>query len=213
MAIPVSCSCGKQVNAPEHLAGKKVKCPACGQPLAIPSGGGAFDGLFDDEGITASPRCPQCKADIDAGAVLCIQCGFNLATGKQVKGVNARGGGHEGNAERLLQQAEEELEDSPIKHDGAYGGATQEWAMTAVMLAVALAVVAAAYFFFQHMEKRYKAQEKDTDGEVRRLDEESPWALQLALSAQREASTEILFRPATNRAFAGGVGEFVQERL
>src|SRR5574340_910886 len=35
--IPVACGCGKKFRAKAELAGKQVKCPACGQALAIPS--------------------------------------------------------------------------------------------------------------------------------------------------------------------------------
>lgn len=37
MAIPIRCKCGKQFSAPDKLAGKRVKCPGCETPLAIPS--------------------------------------------------------------------------------------------------------------------------------------------------------------------------------
>lgn len=36
MPIRVTCQCGKSFAAPDNLAGKRVKCPACQQPLAIP---------------------------------------------------------------------------------------------------------------------------------------------------------------------------------
>jgi hypothetical protein len=37
MALHVQCAgCGGKFQAPEKLAGKRVKCPKCGQPLAVP---------------------------------------------------------------------------------------------------------------------------------------------------------------------------------
>ena len=36
MPIRVSCGCGREVNAPDNLAGKTVKCPQCKGPLSIP---------------------------------------------------------------------------------------------------------------------------------------------------------------------------------
>ncbi len=36
MPIRVKCACGKQFGAAEKYAGKKVKCPACSQPVVIP---------------------------------------------------------------------------------------------------------------------------------------------------------------------------------
>lgn len=38
MPISVTCQCGKSFAANDSLAGKRVKCPACAQPLAIPDG-------------------------------------------------------------------------------------------------------------------------------------------------------------------------------
>lgn len=37
MPIPVRCACGKALNAPDALAGKKAKCPGCGAVLSIPA--------------------------------------------------------------------------------------------------------------------------------------------------------------------------------
>jgi hypothetical protein len=37
MPIEVACSCGKSLQVPDQLAGKKVKCPACETPLAVPA--------------------------------------------------------------------------------------------------------------------------------------------------------------------------------
>jgi hypothetical protein len=38
MPISVSCrSCGKKMKAPDSFAGKRVKCPGCGKPLAVPA--------------------------------------------------------------------------------------------------------------------------------------------------------------------------------
>lgn len=36
MALSVQCSCGKQLSAPEQMAGQAAKCPACGNLLRIP---------------------------------------------------------------------------------------------------------------------------------------------------------------------------------
>ncbi len=36
MPIPVTCSCGKKLNAPDTLAGKRAKCPACQSLVLIP---------------------------------------------------------------------------------------------------------------------------------------------------------------------------------
>ena len=37
MPIVVRCSCGKSLRAPDSLAGKAARCPACKSPLRIPA--------------------------------------------------------------------------------------------------------------------------------------------------------------------------------
>jgi hypothetical protein len=37
MPVPIHCSCGKQFRVPDGYAGKRVRCPACGQPAAVPA--------------------------------------------------------------------------------------------------------------------------------------------------------------------------------
>src|SRR5688500_1038382 len=37
MAIAFSCPCGRKINAKDEQAGKRVKCPACQQPITIPN--------------------------------------------------------------------------------------------------------------------------------------------------------------------------------
>jgi hypothetical protein len=36
MPITVSCPCGKKLTAPDDLAGKRAKCPACGEAVNVP---------------------------------------------------------------------------------------------------------------------------------------------------------------------------------
>jgi hypothetical protein len=55
MPIPVGCQCGKKFQAKDELAGKKVKCPGCGNVLTIPQPqtagiGGGIDDLFGPGG-------------------------------------------------------------------------------------------------------------------------------------------------------------------
>lgn len=156
MSIPTACSCGKRVNAPDHLAGKTVKCPGCGNPLAIPQASSGSHELFDEAGM-AEGGCPKCGAEMSPTAVLCVACGFNRQTGEQLKGVAAKAGGHKGATDELLGRAEAELADRPVQHEGAYGNKGQEWGVMAIMLTIALAVVIAFFSFFQHMESKNEA--------------------------------------------------------
>ena len=167
MPIPVACQCGKQVNAPDNLAGKRVKCPGCGNPLDIPAIAAApqaddgLGGLLSEAGMSEAPRCPECSEDLKPGAVLCVACGYNLTTGKKLKGVTSKSGGHSGVAEELLQKAEEAIGDAPAQHEGAYGKKAQEWVLFAVMGGIVAAVVAGAFAFFQYQEKKYEKEAQE----------------------------------------------------
>ena len=94
MAIKVTCTCGKTVSANDGLAGRRVKCPDCSEPISIPAestfkkAGSDMAGLLDEIGIEATRtgvRCPNCRSDLQADAILCVACGFNLETGKVLK--------------------------------------------------------------------------------------------------------------------------------
>jgi hypothetical protein len=45
MSITISCSCGKPLRAPDQLAGRRVKCPACNRSLSIPGAAAASIGV------------------------------------------------------------------------------------------------------------------------------------------------------------------------
>ena len=74
--IRVTCQCGKAVKAKPSLAGKRVKCPACGQALDIPSLGdkadplesgvdpvGVVDEAADAVGLGSPPDAPDAEHD------------------------------------------------------------------------------------------------------------------------------------------------------
>ena len=104
-SITVPCDCGKSFRAPAKLAGKKVKCPACDQAVRVPAGksrsakkepvaAGVADGastvgsLLDEIGFQqagGAGRCPNCKTDLLDDAILCVDCGYNLETGKMMR--------------------------------------------------------------------------------------------------------------------------------
>ena len=83
MAISVACSCGKKLKVKEESAGRKVRCPGCGEAVVVPA-------LSDDDSQEAPglaekiQNCPKCKNELDPGAVLCVKCGFNLKTRKML---------------------------------------------------------------------------------------------------------------------------------
>jgi hypothetical protein len=94
MSIIATCeACGKRVNAPDRLAGKRAKCKCGGivtVPAAVPASLGGLDDLaaFESKAATeaagvgiSSGACPSCSEALTPGAVLCVACGFDLRRG------------------------------------------------------------------------------------------------------------------------------------
>lgn len=48
MPIPVSCDCGAKLKAKDEHAGKRIRCPKCGESVSIPKPANDDDLLFDD---------------------------------------------------------------------------------------------------------------------------------------------------------------------
>jgi hypothetical protein len=105
MPIEFACPCGKKHRAADEHAGKRAKCSQCGQITVIPA---AAPGLRDAparmrpltqpatsapktvaptktvvQGQSASPCCPSCQSPVSRTAVLCVNCGYNLTTGRK----------------------------------------------------------------------------------------------------------------------------------
>ena len=77
--MEIACSCGKSFRVPDHLAGKRVKCPACKQPVVVtpppgtPAPAAAAIHVACDCGKSLSVR-PQ----LAGKAVKCPGCGKPL---------------------------------------------------------------------------------------------------------------------------------------
>ncbi|MBS0263124.1 MAG: HEAT repeat domain-containing protein [Planctomycetes bacterium] len=79
----VACSCGKRLKAKVELAGKKVKCPACGGVLVVPvpaaAPASAQAPASPGPASEASEKeCPTCWATVPVKAVLCVCCGYDF---------------------------------------------------------------------------------------------------------------------------------------
>lgn len=110
MPIKVVCSgCKKALNAPDSMAGKKVRCPGCQQVIDVPPPLKAYQGdtkmAPKPAGAPAPPKpaapgmtpagpptpnsaagakanvCPKCKKTLETDVVICIECGINVRTG------------------------------------------------------------------------------------------------------------------------------------
>src|SRR5262245_42924801 len=56
MPISISCSCGKQLNLADDLAGAKIRCPACQGALIVPAAAAPGDYY-----LLAEPALPKDK--------------------------------------------------------------------------------------------------------------------------------------------------------
>jgi hypothetical protein len=146
----VKCKCGEKLSVP-------ATDPAAVEAEAEPDGMGGFDDLMAladgapaSEAGYASERaapmrnssrgggavCPSCGAGVDAAAVLCVNCGQNLKTGKKLKtskiaGEGAAGGG---GAERLVPG----YRSFGVKEVAGEGMSPQKKKILAISLSVAL---------------------------------------------------------------------------
>ncbi len=92
--IPVTCDvCGQQFDVPADLAGRTVKCVRCETAVSVP--------FLDADVSEPTPKlrikrdtpvgggptktCPQCSAQADADAAICVACGFDFRTGKKLR--------------------------------------------------------------------------------------------------------------------------------
>jgi len=93
MSINVGCACGKQFRVKDEHAGRKGKCPACGEVVEIPRAAvNAIEASGDMDLATpaAKPRqttCPACGGTISSFAMICEHCKTNL---KQAAGLPAK---------------------------------------------------------------------------------------------------------------------------
>lgn len=73
MSIVVTCQCGKKLAAPPSLAGRRVKCPVCGQAVQVPQAG------------KPASAAPAAKATGDKIVVACA-CGQRFAAESRLAG-------------------------------------------------------------------------------------------------------------------------------
>ena len=107
----VRCGCGARLKVKAGAAGKKLKCPKCGEIIHVPVETYAFKEEEPEPDLMQGMRelavaqktapalaqpaavrtkeCPRCGAALDHSAVLCVSCGYNLQTGRTQKGAKA----------------------------------------------------------------------------------------------------------------------------
>jgi DNA-directed RNA polymerase subunit RPC12/RpoP len=100
--ILITCpDCRRQLNGPAELQGKRVRCKSCGHAFTVKApkapardavgakGGSArTDRREPDDAknpyrlsdILPTHRCPQCAAELEEDAIICVRCGYNTET-------------------------------------------------------------------------------------------------------------------------------------
>ena len=135
LAIPRPANASRPASAAKRSApaGKAQKAAAQARPQPAKQVSAARNDLadlFDEVGIAAAPAatgppCPSCGKSLKPGALMCIECGFNLQTGQRMGTMapQARGPatGHDplsGQAEELVAKAAKEIAENPITGEG-----------------------------------------------------------------------------------------------
>jgi hypothetical protein len=192
MSIKIQCvHCQSNLTVNDKMAGKRGKCPKCGQVISIPaadddlqledpleapaeapasggagSGWGAnarspLDDLLDEAGVkaaTTGPNCPSCGAEVQPDSVLCVECGFNFAAGRQMKTQvgyddEVRLAGMSEN-EKIMAKAERDIQESPIEvEEGSHGDGADSFLIALGMGVVFVIVVAVGIFIVFVMDK------------------------------------------------------------
>ncbi|MEM9411293.1 MAG: MJ0042-type zinc finger domain-containing protein, partial [Planctomycetota bacterium] len=166
-------SCSAQFKLKDEFAGKKVKCPKCSKPFMVPSVRKKVaqqppnDGyglepvqprqamnpmldLLDDMGVESTPLgpvCPKCSAELTPGAIICMECGYNMETGKQLETMTFKDptevGSGMSDAEQLVAKAEKEMDESPISLDDQNFGDGADSFLIAAVAGIVMLVLAA----------------------------------------------------------------------
>ncbi len=167
MAIKARCgNCKSGFTAKDALAGRLVKCPKCKKQMQIPAKAAQpaqavaaatpaahnpLLDLLDEAGVEAMPRgpvCENCGSGIGSNAIICVQCGYNMATGQQIETAVFDDDQDEANvpgmtdAEKILARAEKEIEDMPVTSYGQnFGDGSESILIAGVAICILVVLV------------------------------------------------------------------------
>lgn len=117
--IKLKCNCGRILSAERNMAGQRGRCKSCGHAFKIPVPAERKTSdhsklaesatpssernvvqwetdatqpavSFREPGSHAIKRCPECAAEMNSGAALCIRCGYHFRTGRKLKALDAK---------------------------------------------------------------------------------------------------------------------------
>ncbi len=187
MAIKAKCgSCSNPITVRDEFGGKVVKCPKCTKPMTIPKSNAVATAnaaksqsiaagqsqkrynplldLLDEAGVESRPTgpcCDNCGTPMSATAIICIECGFNMATRQKLETAvlideeDRAETDKMTDGEKLLARAEKAIEDSPVTSEGQdFGDDAGDSTMVMFVAAGgALLLIAVGLFFMLAMEK------------------------------------------------------------
>ncbi len=91
MAIVVQCQCGKGLRVRDESAGKRVRCPSCGEVMLVPGEQVAPRAAAPSRvAPPAANACKACGKPVPVGVLVCPECGFSAQTNSYVKKQAAR---------------------------------------------------------------------------------------------------------------------------
>jgi len=127
-------------RAPKPRAGKRVN-----------PGAGSFDvmdELLKEANVKSVARgsvCDDCGSELQAGAVICVECGFNTETGSRLRtdmyDEETVNDSDQSAAERMLRQAERDIAETPVNADDQDFGDGSESFVIAGVAGVILAIL------------------------------------------------------------------------
>jgi hypothetical protein len=154
MAIIVSCTCGKQLQARDEYAGKRLKCPGCGATIAVPAAESAAAGAAAATVITFSCKCGktfQVDAKLAGRKSKCTACGEPLVIPQAIKEMPAtarlaaaQASSGETDDDEDMPVAEEDMPVAELDEDDGRGTAGGKRSFAAVLLAAGILVLALA---------------------------------------------------------------------
>lgn len=77
--------CQQHLEAGDDMAGMEFECSACGGSINVPAASTVQASRFQSPATPPDTKlCPECKNEISVNAVICVNCGLNLKTGKVI---------------------------------------------------------------------------------------------------------------------------------
>jgi ssDNA-binding Zn-finger/Zn-ribbon topoisomerase 1 len=118
LVIPKTGAAGGAPAAPTATRPQQSAAAAGPAPAAPPAPAYPSGGLFDEVGLPSAPTgtipCPGCRTPMPMGAIVCVQCGYNMKLGRRMETlrIGADGTGESGSVtDMFLARAARTLEE------------------------------------------------------------------------------------------------------